>query len=73
MWFYFITDFEFSCLATLAKPYPLSDPTYMPHIPNLLASQTVDMKCLSLSIGQTDVSFHIKTICFVYKTLMLCI
>ena len=36
MWFYFITDSEFSCLAKLAKPYPVSGPTYMPQIPNLL-------------------------------------
>ena len=36
LWFYFLTDPEFSCLAMLAKPYPVSGPTYMPHIPNLL-------------------------------------
>ena len=35
-WAYFLTDSEFSRLAVLAKPYPVSGPTYMPHIPNLL-------------------------------------
>ena len=36
MWLYCSTDSEFSCLAKLAKPYPVSGPTYMPEIPNLL-------------------------------------
>ena len=36
MWFYFLTDSESSCLAKLAKPYPVSGATYMPQIPNLL-------------------------------------
>ena len=35
-WAYFLTDYEFSCLAMLAKPYPVSGPTYMPQIRNLL-------------------------------------
>ena len=34
MWFYVLPDSEFSCLATLATPYPVSDPTPMPQIPN---------------------------------------
>ena len=34
LWFYFLTDSEFSCLAMLAKPYPVSGPTPMPQIPN---------------------------------------
>ena len=34
--FYFLTDFEFSCLAVLAKPYPVSGPTYPPLNPNQL-------------------------------------
>ena len=34
--FYVLTDSEFSCLAMLAKPYPVSGPTPMPKIPNLL-------------------------------------
>ena len=36
LWFYFLTDSEFSCLAMLAKPYPVSGPTPLPHIPNQL-------------------------------------
>ena len=36
MWFYGLTDSEFTCLAMLAKPYPVSAPTPMPHIPNEL-------------------------------------
>ena len=36
LWFYFLTDSEFSCLAMLAKPYPVSGPTYLPLIPNQL-------------------------------------
>ena len=36
LWFYFLTDSEFSCLAMLAKQYPLSSPTPMPQIPNQL-------------------------------------
>ena len=36
MWFYFVTNFEFSCLAKLAEPYPVFGPTYMPQIPNVL-------------------------------------
>ena len=36
MWFYCLTDSEFSCLAMLAKPCPVSGPTSMPQIPNQL-------------------------------------
>ena len=36
MWFYVVMDSEFSCLAMLAKPHPVSGPTPMPQIPNLL-------------------------------------
>ena len=32
LWVYFLTGCEFSCLAMLAKPYPVSGPTYLPHI-----------------------------------------
>ena len=31
-----LTHSEFSCLAQVAKPYPVSDPTYLPKILNLL-------------------------------------
>ena len=36
LWFYILTDSEFSCLAMLAKPYPVSGPTSLPQIPNQL-------------------------------------
>ena len=36
MWFYFLTDSELSCLAMLAKPYPVSCPPPIPQIPNQL-------------------------------------
>ena len=36
LWFYVVTDSEFSCLAMLAKPYPVSGPTPLPQIPNKL-------------------------------------
>ena len=32
---HFVTDFEFSCLAKPAKPYPMTCPTYLPQIPKL--------------------------------------
>ena len=34
--FYVLTDSEFSCWAMLAKPYPVSGPTPIPHNPNQL-------------------------------------
>ena len=34
LWFYVLTDSEFSCLAMLAKPYPVSGRTTLPQIPN---------------------------------------
>ena len=34
LWFYILTDSEFSCLAMLANPYPVSGPPPMPQIPN---------------------------------------
>ena len=36
LWFYVSTDSEFSCLAMLAKPYPVSGQTPLPQIPNQL-------------------------------------
>ena len=36
MWFYVLSDSEFSCLAMLARPSPVSGPTPMPEIPNQL-------------------------------------
>ena len=36
LWFYYLTDSEFSCLAVLAKPYPVSGPPPLPQIPSQL-------------------------------------
>ena len=36
LWSSFLADSEFSCLAMMAKPYPLSGPAYVPQIPNQL-------------------------------------
>ena len=36
LWFYFLIDSEFSCLAMLAKPYPVSGLPPMPQISNQL-------------------------------------
>ena len=36
LWFYALTDSDFSCLAMLAKPYPVSGPALMPQISNQL-------------------------------------
>ena len=36
LWFYLLIDSESSCLAMLAKPYPVFGPTYLPLIPNQL-------------------------------------
>ena len=36
LWFYFLTVSELSCLAMLARPYPLSCPIPLPQIPNQL-------------------------------------
>ena len=36
LWFYVLTDSEFSCSAMLAKPYPVSGQTPLPQIPNQL-------------------------------------
>ena len=36
LWFYLLTDSEYSCLAMLAKPYRVSGPAPMPQIPSQL-------------------------------------
>ena len=36
LWFYFLADSQISCLAKLAKPYPVSSPIYFPQGPNQL-------------------------------------
>ena len=36
LWVYYLADSEISCFAMLAKPYPVSGPTYLPQIPKRL-------------------------------------
>ena len=36
LWYYFLTDSQYSCLAMLAKSYPVSGPAPLPQIPNQL-------------------------------------
>ena len=67
LWAYFLLDSEFSCLAMLAKPYPLSGPTYMPQFANLIHCMS---KCAhevleTISVARFMSVFHIKIICFV--------
>ena len=47
---YFLTYSELSCLAMLAKPYPVSGPTYLPQIPNQLYCMS---KCAHEVLGTT--------------------
>ena len=52
LWCYFLADSEFSCLAKLAKPYPVSV-AQLPcpgFLTNSIASQSVHMKCLSIDL-----------------------
>ena len=67
LWAYFLTDSEFSCLAMLAKPYPVSGPTYMPQIPNLLHCMSKCAHEVLETISEAILMsvFHIKIICFV--------
>ena len=67
LWAYFLTDSEFSCLAMLAKPYPMFGPTPMLLIPNQL-------QCIPISAHQvlgaarearSQAVFSFKIICFV--------
>ena len=46
---YFLTDSEFSCLAMLAKTYPVSGPTYLPLIPN-------QVHCMSKCVHEAGLS-----------------
>ena len=74
LWFYLLPDSEFSCLAMLAKPYPVSGPTPLPQIPNQLhCVQRVHMKCLVPSLGPESCQFLHKIIYFVCKPLEHCI
>ena len=60
LWFYSSIDSKFSCLAMLAKPYPVSGPPPMPQIPNLLhciQKSAHEVLCTILG-GLSHVSFH---------------
>ena len=67
LWCYFLTDCEISCLVMLAKPYPVSGPTYLPLIPNQLYCMS---KCAHEVLGtildaRLMPLFTYKTNCFV--------
>ena len=68
LWFYFLTDSEFSSLAMLAKPYPVSGPTYLPQIPNQLhcMSKGAHEVLGTILVARLMPVFHIKIICFVH-------
>ena len=60
LWFYFLTDSEFRCLAMLAKPYLVFGPTLILQIPNQLhCIQRVHIKCLVLSWGLESCQFSL--------------
>ena len=67
LWFYVLTDSEFSCLAKLAKPYPVSGPTPMPQIPNqLYCTPKGAHEVLETTSEARHMSvFIIKSICFI--------
>ena len=75
LWLYFLIDSEFSYLAMLAKPYPISSLTPIPLIPNLLhciRKNAHEVLGTILGTPVTSVLIH-KIIYFVYKSLELCI
>ena len=73
MWFYVLADSEFSWVAMLATPYPVSGPTPLPQIPNQLHYvQSAHMKCLVLSWAPESCQLSHKIIYFVYKPLEHC-
>ena len=67
LWFYFVTDSEFSCLAKLAKPYPVSDLTYLPQIPNQhhCISRGAHEVLKTISEARHMSVLHGKIICFI--------
>ena len=72
LWFYLLTDSEFSCLAMLAKPYPVSGQLLCPKLlTNTILSKRVHMKCLVLSWRPESWQFSHKIIYFLHKPLEL--
>ena len=66
LWAYVLTDSECSCLAILARPYPVSGPTYIPQIPNLLHRMSKEAHEVPDTISKAKPMsvFHIKNISF---------
>ena len=68
LWAYLLTHSEFTRLAMLAKPYPVSGATYMPRTSNLLhcmskgAHQVLGTVCEARLMSV----FHIEIICLVH-------
>ena len=68
LWFYLLTDSEFSCLAKLTKPCHVSDLTYWPQIPNQLygipkgAHEVLETNAEARHMS----GLHIKIISFVH-------
>ena len=67
LWANCLPDSEFSCLAMLAKPYPVFGPTYMPQINYLhhCMSKGAHEVLETISVARLVSVFHIKIICFV--------
>ena len=68
LWFCFVTDSEFSCLAKLAKPYPVSDLAYLPQIPDQhhCIPKGAHEVLKTISEARHMSVFHIKIICFIH-------
>ena len=68
LWAYFLPHSDFSCLAMLAKPYPVSGPSQMPQIPNLhhCMSKGAHKVLRTVPEARRMSVFHIKIICFVH-------
>ena len=66
LWFYFVTEFSYS--AKLANPYPVSDLTYVPQIPNKLhcIPKRAHEVLKTISEARYMSVFHIKIICFIH-------
>ena len=71
LWFYFITACAFSCLAKLAKAYPVSRPTYMSQISNQLhcIQSNAQPMVTSIYFARLLSFFIFKPCAFAYKSL----
>ena len=68
LWAYFLTDSQFSCSAMLAKRHPVSAPTYLRQIPNLLHCMSKGAHQVLGTVSEAKLMslFYIKIICFVH-------